>query len=146
MGPKDYISIAAILIASASLFVSWRTATFTRRVKSGEVRVATLTKVSKLFAIIARAHHLQSEILVFAKARDDSETASLVDGLELEHVAKAIDRLHSKISEVPAASSVSVYEGFFHELDHLSAISREIQARLESNKAKLETQTPPSKA
>ena len=140
------MSILAILISLASLLVSLRAATFARRVKAAEIRVATLAKVSELFAAIARAHHLRSEILSLARERSDSEIANLVGGLEIEHAAMAIDQLHSKMSQVPVASSVSVYESFFHEIDHLSAISREIQARLQSARTELENRAPSPEA
>jgi hypothetical protein len=132
MEPKDYISAAAIVISVLSLIVSMRGASFTRRAKSAEIRVAVLTKISDVLITNSRIHRLQMEFMQFAVGSGDEELSKLVSGLKGEELVRDIDDIYRHYSEMPVSSALSAYEATFHKMHRISNTAEEIETRLQA--------------
>jgi len=143
---KDYISVAALLISITSLTISFRGASFTRRAKSAEIRVAILSKISDLSLANSRIHQLQSDLLALCKKRDDGEFIQLLGEMEIEDAVRETEHLYKDLSKLPVSSALTAYEAFFHRLHRASNVSQEIEGRLQSIKARYENRPSSAKA
>jgi hypothetical protein len=128
--PKDYVSVAALLVSLVSLALSARVGRFGRRTKLIELRAALLAKVNEAAVVTTQLERIQNEFLSIGT--DDPRIKELIDPSDVAANRRDIATLYAALSAAPTSSADSLYETHFHEMNHIVERTRALAERTQS--------------
>jgi predicted nucleic acid-binding Zn-ribbon protein len=117
---KEYLAVAAILISCASLGISIWSALFSRRAKLSELRAAVLGKAAEVSSRLAHIAEMKAAMRLHAEGLKDFEGFKLADNSEADQLYQRANRARQRLSGMPVAKGLEIYEEFFHEFQDLN--------------------------